>query len=154
MPNPDDLPPARILALALTDYDGTTNPAVRAFVNIFATKITSLTHTEILELSDEKIIRILETEFSRRSDDELCSLLDASILVAKEAGLFDSIGDMILKGFINLVKSDPIPFQFFGCFLCIQFGTSCFSLNLTLIIYILHPILLCYSYSSSSYSFL
>lgn len=129
MSNPDDLPPSRIVYLALTDYDDTGQPAVRAFVNILATKITSLTHTEILRLSDEKIGRLIETEFSRLSDDEIGSLLDASLLVAEASGFFDSIGDMILKilaaGVTDIVKSNPIPFMIFGCALCIQSGIFC-----------------------------
>jgi hypothetical protein len=135
MSNPDDLPPSRIFYLALTDYDDPGQPAVRAFVNILATKITSLTHTEILRLSDEKIGRLIETEFSRLSDDEIGSLLDASLLVAEASGFFDSIGDMILKilaaGVTDIVKSNPIPFMIFGCALCIQSGTS-LSLSLSL----------------------
>jgi len=134
------MPPSRLFTIALTDYDDPGQPAVRAFVNILTTRITSLTLTEITRLSDEKIGRIIETEFSRLSDDEICSLLDASLLEAEKSGFFDSVGVIILKALAagvadsikDLIKTYPIAsiaFHIFGCCLYIQSGTSLSHIN-------------------------
>lgn len=90
--NPDDLSPSRIFALALTEYDNIYQPALRSVANLVASRITSLTESQIVRLSDDKIGRLIETELSRLSDDEKFCLLKAEI-----SKIFDGTGDAVLS---------------------------------------------------------
>ena len=157
--NLDDLSGYQIFTLALTDYDHVFQPAVRALANIIASKITSLTKTEIGLLSDDEIGHLIETELSRLSDDEIFSLINTeisaffdglpeAILLTLATALADGLANMALC-FIDFMEKNPTSFKIFKFSLCIGTGTS-LSLSFS---HAPHILLLCYS-SSSSHSFM
>ncbi|GAU33830.1 hypothetical protein TSUD_221680 [Trifolium subterraneum] len=106
MPDSDEKSLPEALAEALADTDKIYQPAFRAFANIIASKLSPLSDIEVARLTDDEIVRLINTLPTAEIDHVIQDLISA---------FFDTIGEAISTIFAPIFNI--LFWTFFGFFL-------------------------------------
>lgn len=94
--NTDNISLTDVFSVVLSNTNNISQPALRALANFIATKVSTLTNSQIARLSDDKIARLIDAELSRLSEEEINRLI-----VSHVSGFFGNIGSAIWSFFAS-----------------------------------------------------